>query len=290
LFGVLLSLNAKAQEDSVVFDSIQYQKRGVVVMDRDTLFFLYDKLNGISARERAALANQRLQNIVASPTFSADSIQVEDLLDNSRITYRHELLVNITVDDAKWYGAPPSKTAADYHQLLVSKCIEVNSKRSLKDLLVQIGLSLLVLIIAIVLVKYVNKLFRWLAARLYDQKGKRVKGLKIRDYEIFDETRSVSILQIVLKTVRIFLLLLVLYFTLPTILKIFPWTEGLADKLFGFVLDPVKSILQSFIHYMPNLFTILVIVTIMVYITKGVKYLAYEIQRDKLKIGGFYPD
>ena len=290
LFGFLLTFNANAQEEATVFDSIQYQKRGAVVMDGDTLFFLYDKINGISARERAILVNQRLQNIVASPTFSTDSMQVEDLLDNSRITYRHELLVNITVNDAKWYGAPPSKTAADYYEKLVTKCDEENSKRSLKDLLIQIGLSLLVLVIAIVVIKYVNRLFRWLGAKLYDQKGKQVKGLKIKNYEILDEQRAISILLIVLKVVRILLLLIILYFTLPTILKIFPWTEGLADKLFGFVLNPVSAILHSFIQYVPNLFTILVIVTIMHYITKGVRYLAHEIQHEKLKIGGFYPD
>lgn len=290
LFGLLLTSNAKAQEEATVFDSIQYHKRGAVVMEGDTLFYLYDKINGISARERAVLVNQRLQNIVASPAFSTDSMQVEDLLDNSRIIYRHELLVNITINDAKWYGAPPSKTAADYHQLLIAKCDEVNTKRSLKDLLIQIGLSLLVLVIAIIVIKYVNRLFRWLAAKLYDQKGKQVKGLKIKNYEILDEQRSVSILLIVLRVVRILLLLIILYFTLPTILKIFPWTEGLADKLFGFVLDPVRAILQAFIHYVPNLFTILVIVIIMYYITKGVRYLAHEIQHEKLKISGFYPD
>lgn len=291
-FGLIFlsGFSGWAQEEANVFDSIQYHKRGAVIMDGDTLFYLYDKINGISARERAVLVNQRLQNIVASPTFSADSIQVEDLLDNSRITYRRELLVNITVNDAKWYGAPPSKTAADYYEKLVAKCDEENSKRSLKDLLIQIGLSLLVLVIAIFVIKYVNRLFRWLAAKLYSQKGKRVKGLKIKNYEILDETRSVSILQIALKVVRILLLLIVLYFTLPTILKIFPWTEGLADKLFGFVLDPVKAILQAFIQYVPNLFTILVIVTIMHYITKGVRYLAHEIQHEKLKLSGFYPD
>ncbi len=290
LIGLFSVLATKAQENEAVFDSTQYRNRSAVIISKDTLFYLYDKINGISARERAALVNQRLQNIVASPTFVADSIMVEDLLDYSRITYKGELLVNITVNDAKWYGAPPSKTAADYHEKLVSTCGEVNSQRSLKDLLIQIGLSLLVLVIAIFIVKYVNRLFRWLAVKLHDQKGKKVKALTIKDYEIMDENRSLSILQIALKVMRILLLLIVLYFTLPIILKIFPWTEGLADKLFGFVLDPLKAIISAFVEYIPNLFTILVIVVIMRYITKGVSFMANEVQQGKLKISGFYPD
>lgn len=290
LIGLFSVMAVKAQENETVFDSTQYRNRSGVIISKDTLFYLYDKINGISARERAALVNQRLQNIIASPTFVADSIMVEDLLDYSRITYKRELLVNITVNDAKWYGAPPSKTAAEYHEKLVSKCGEVNSQRSLKDLLIQIGLSLLVLTIAIFIVKYVNRLFRWLAVKLHDQKGKRVNALKIKDYEIMDENRSLSILQIALKALRILLLLIVLYFTLPIILKIFPWTEGLADKLFGFVLDPVRAIMHAFIDYIPNLFTILVIVIIMRYITKGVSFMAHEVEQGKLKLNGFYPD
>ena len=290
LLALVFTISSYAQIEEVTFDSIQYQKRGSVILAKDTLFYLYDNLNGISARERAALVNQRLQNIVESPAFSADSILVEDLLDYSRITYKRELLVNITVEDAKWYGAPPAKTAAEYHGKLVNKCTERHDHRDLKDLLIQIALSLLVLVIAILVIRYVNRLFRWLGVKLYDQKGKKVKALKIRDYELMDEARSVSILQIGLKIVRILVLLLILYFTLPTILKIFPWTEGLADKLFNFVLDPIKLILNSLIDYVPNLFTIAVIVIVIHYLTRGVKFLANEIRLEKLKLTGFYPD
>lgn len=290
LLAVLWSAPAVAQIEEVTYDSTQYKRRAAVVLAKDTLFFLYDNINGISARERAILVNQRLQNIVGAPSFSADSIVVQDLLDYSRITYKSELLVNITLDDAKWYGSPPAKAAAEYHEKLVKSCSERHDHRDLKDLLIQIALSLLVLTIAILVIKYINRLFRWLDVKLYDQKGKRVNGLKIKDYELLDESRSISILQIALKVFRILVLLIILYFTLPTILKIFPWTEGLADQLFSFVLDPVKLIVSSFIAYVPNLFTIAVIMVVVHYITKGVRFLANEVRLEKLKLNGFYPD
>ena len=83
LLALVFTISSYAQIEDVTFDSIQYQKRGSVILAKDTLFYLYDNLNGISARERAALVNQRLQNIVESPAFSADSILVEDRTSNT---------------------------------------------------------------------------------------------------------------------------------------------------------------------------------------------------------------
>lgn len=288
---LLFSLPMAGQEVSnVVFDSVQFQKRGPVYVAKDTLFYLYDKINGIKAAERAALVNQRLQNIIESPAFSPDSFKVEDLLDYSQITYRGELLVNITVNDAKWYGSPPAKTASEYHEMLVEACTDRHEHKDLRELLIQIGLSLLVLVIVVLVIKYINRLFRWLGRKIYEQKGEKIGALKIRNYELMDEARSVYWLQMALRVIRILVLLIILYFTLPTILKIFPWTEGVADQLFHFVLDPLKMLISSFVEYVPNLFTIAVIVVVIRYITKGVHYLANEILHEKLKISGFYPD
>ena len=49
-------------------------------------------------------------------------------------------------------------------------------------------------------------------------------------------------------------------------------------------------VLKSVIEYIPNLFIIIVIYYCVKYIIKGIQYIANEIESEKLKITGFYPD
>jgi small-conductance mechanosensitive channel len=72
--------------------------------------------------------------------------------------------------------------------------------------------------------------------------------------------------------------------------SIFPWTRGLADKLFNYILSPVKNIFSAVIDYIPNLFTIAVIYLSIHYTVKFFKFLASEIENGALVISGFYPD
>ena len=71
---------------------------------------------------------------------------------------------------------------------------------------------------------------------------------------------------------------------------IFPQTEKLALRIFIYIMEPVKMVFKSIIEYIPNLFIILVIWYCIKYIIKGMQYIANEIENEKLKITGFYPD
>jgi small-conductance mechanosensitive channel len=72
--------------------------------------------------------------------------------------------------------------------------------------------------------------------------------------------------------------------------SIFPATKGIAVKLINYVLDPFKSIVRSFIDYIPELITIIVISFIFHNVVRFLKFLSHEIESEKLVIPGFYPD
>ena len=64
----------------------------------------------------------------------------------------------------------------------------------------------------------------------------------------------------------------------------------MADVLFGMLWAPVRKMLLSIWQYLPNVFTILVIVIVMKYIIRFVRYIFREIESGKLKIKGFHAD
>ena len=65
--------------------------------------------------------------------------------------------------------------------------------------------------------------------------------------------------------------------------------ERVADVLFGMLWAPVRKMLLSIWQYLPNVFTILVIVIVMKYIIRFVRYIFREIESGKLKIKGLPP-
>lgn len=81
-----------------------------------------------------------------------------------------------------------------------------------------------------------------------------------------------------------------LYITLPVIFSIFPFSKSWADTLFNLIWSPFKGMLLGFWNYLPNLFSILVIIIVFKYIIRFVRYVFSEIESGKLHIGGFHAD
>ncbi len=133
----IASLQAVAQDTIAQVDSTQLEKRAAVTLNGDTLFFLYGELDGISARERADLANRRIENIVHSENFVPDSFKVFDFVDYSRIVYSGQRVANVTYTDAYWYGKPVPQAAKDYSEILRTQCTEYRSGFDIKEIIKQ---------------------------------------------------------------------------------------------------------------------------------------------------------
>ena len=113
----------------------------------------------------------------------------------------------------------------------------------MKDLL----LAALVLAVLIIIIFSVTKLFKWIKTKIEKQKGDKIKGVKIRNYEFLDTDRQVTVLFSLLNILKWFIILILVYMSLTVLFGIFPWTVGLGRQLFSYFLDPIKNILISYL-------------------------------------------
>jgi small-conductance mechanosensitive channel len=72
--------------------------------------------------------------------------------------------------------------------------------------------------------------------------------------------------------------------------SIFPETKNLAALLFSYIWKPIKVIGGGIVNYIPNLFTIIVIVLVFRYLIRFIRYITNQIKEERLKINGFYAD
>ena len=206
------------------------------------------------------------------------------------IMYGNKVIVSITDQDALWQGTSRRELAEQYVPILAAKIKELKEEHSLLQVAKRAALFVLVLVVQYLLFRLTNLLFRKLRRQIIRFKQQRLKPIIIRDYEFLNTHRQGRILIFFSNLLRYIVLLIQLMFSVPILFAIFPQTEKLALKIFLYIIEPIKMVLKSIVEYIPNLFIILVIWYCIKYIIKGIQYIANEIENEKLKITGFYPD
>lgn len=256
----------------------------------DTLFFIYSRLGSFSAYERAEAISNRIEKLADNYNFVLDSLKISEAETTFDIVYGEKIIMSISESDAIWNNLSKSELAEEYHKILGNAVLKYKSETSFKTLAKSIGLALLVVIIFGFIIFYLNKLFKWTQSKIEFQENKRIKGITIKNYTLFDAKRQVNAFLSVNSILKWFLILLSTYIALPILFGIFPWTKNFAETLFGYILNPLKKIAGGLWNYLPNLITILVIVVVFSYVLKGINFLKSEIEKGNLTIPGFYPD
>lgn len=272
-------------------DSLRALTPGVpVIVGSDTLFILYTKKGGLTPHKRAENIQVAILQIGKSYSLKTDSVYVLNSETLSDIMYGDKVILSVTDQDALWQNAPRSELAQQYVPLIAKKIVELKKEHNILQVAKRIGLFLLVLLVQYLLWRGTNYLFRKLRRRIVWLMHNKLKPIRIRDYEFLDTRRQARVLLFLSKILQYATILIQLAISIPILFVIFPQTETLALKLFSYIFDPVKMILVSVIKYIPNLFIIAVIYFCIKYLVKSIQYIANEIQSEKLKITGFYPD
>lgn len=262
-----------------------------ITLGTDTICFVYTSLGQFSPTDRAEASMNKIKNIAKNYGHPIDSLRIIDAGNNTIITYRDQVLLNITDTDAAWLNQSRDQLAHTDRANLYDAIKLYQKETSFTNRLKQVALCLLVIIVQILLVKGVNYLFSHIIdSHIKAQRDKRLSGLKIKNFEVLNSDREVNTLLIVSKLFRYFLNLVQFYISIPILFSIFPTTSHWSAILFGWVLTPVKKIITSFIEYLPNLLTIIIIIIVVNYIIKLLRYFTNEIAAKRLVISGFYSD
>ena len=153
------------------------------------------------------------------------------------------------------------------------------------------GVYALGIILSLVIIIFlINKLFKGLYLKIYKLKGSKIKAIQYRDYQILSAEYNVKIVISAIKILRLFLILFVIYLCLPLVFRFLPWTKDIADNIINASLKPLKDISKSIFNYLPNLFFIAIILVIVRFLTKILKYFSSEIEKERLVISGFYKE
>ncbi|MEG1585371.1 MAG: mechanosensitive ion channel, partial [Bacteroidales bacterium] len=192
--------------------------------------------------------------------------------------------------DALWQNTSRNALADQWKNIIVKELKVLKKRHSLLQLIKRIFLFILVLAIQYGFYLIITRLYKKLKNYIIRIKGQKLKPIKIKDYELLNVNKVARMLIFSANMGRYLLIAVQLIITIPILFSIFPQTENLALRIFSYLWNPVRSILLSIRHYIPNFFTIIVIIVSIRFLIRGIKYLTSEIETQRLKIDGFYPD
>lgn len=283
--------SVKLAQQKARIDSLRQFTPGVpVVVEGDTLFYLYTKRGGYTPLQRAEMIDAAITQLGRRFTLHPDSVYIESSDIVSDLMYGNKVIASFTDQDGLWEGCSREQLAADKRIVVVKKLKELKEEHSFWQLGKRILYFVLVLVGQYLLFRLTTWLFRKLKVRIQKLKDTKLKPISIQDYELLDTQRQVNLLIFLSNLLRYVLVFLQLLITVPLLFVIFPQTKGLADTIFSYIWNPVKDILVGIVDYIPNLFTIFIIWYAIKYLVRFVHYLSREIEAGRLKFGGFYPD
>lgn len=256
----------------------------------DTLFTIYMRVGGYTAAERANSLNEKIRLIQEDKFYSPDSLLIIPGIITTDIVYKGILVLSITENDELIRDKTSDELARNYREEIIKSIGKYREENSLRFKLEKAGMVLIVLLVLVLIGYGVSKLSEWINRKLVDSKDKYVKSVRIYNYEILTSQRIIGIFILINKYIKITLFFLLIYFSLPVLLKIFPRTAGIADRLLAYIFNPLKNIAINIWDYFPNLITIIIIVTLFRYVLKALIFFRDEIINDHLNIPGFYKD
>ncbi|WP_312363410.1 mechanosensitive ion channel family protein [Sphingobacterium sp.] len=281
----------RQQQLKVKVDSIKKNtKRYAVAPFQDTLFYIYNKLGSSLAKDRAFNVVSRIHNLYEDDFVKVDSFKIENNEISADIVYKDLVITSITELDALLEGKSKEEIAANYLKKIQDSITAEREANSITKLLTRIGLVLLILIVFSILILLINRLKAYGTRRILTERTQRIKDIKIKNYVLVTSVQKTRMFIHAINILRWGLIILIAFIVLPIVFSVFPFTQSWASNLIGLFTKPLKTAVLAIWHYIPNLITILVILAVMRYAIRFIKYIFSEIDKGKLEINGFHRD
>ncbi len=228
-----------------------------VIFKGETLFYLYSSIGPFSAQERAIAIAERLGKIHQDKTPPTDTVTVDSLEQVIHLSIRSTRIMSITEEDAKATGKEREELAEEYAAKLRSALTPRDRKFDIREffyenrqLITNLGITLLLIAFIIVALFLLAKLFKRLYLKIAGLKGTVLRSIKFRSYEIIsDETITATVIAL-FKGIRLALTLAIFYYFVTVEFALFPWTRSpeVINILKGILLTILTTVIAIGIY------------------------------------------
>ena len=123
----------------------------------DTLFLIFNRSGGFSAKERAEAISNRISNLAKSAKFNADTLKISEGESFYEIVYGETIIMSISDNDAIWNNTTKHDLAQKYQQIISHAIQKYKEEVNPVTIAKEIALTVLVLLLMSILIYFVIK-------------------------------------------------------------------------------------------------------------------------------------
>ncbi len=267
-------------------DSLSQPSGFPVVVNNTVIFRLHGGIGPLDAEERARKTADMLSALFSSRQ-PIDSLRIVEGEKVTAIMGPAGIVSAFTDEDAAAEDIPRRVLAGKALERVQYLAEQYRTQTSGKNILFGVLKSIALLFMLAVFWHYLNKFFTladgWTQKiRLHHKTESRHKFL-----QLLSPDHIASGLGWFIRSLELFLKILLLYAMLTTVLSFFPWTEHISTNLLAFVLKPAQTVAGELVTLLPTIITITILVAIVYFIGKLSDTIFRNISKGELKLGGF---
>ena len=249
------------------------------------IFYISERIGSILPDERARLIGERITGLAANPFAPPATISLVESSEGIDIVNEDQIIMTVTLADARAAGKAIDELADELAVTIQNAIDTTRLAYTPQSLLVRFGESLLLLTILIVVLIVINRLYNALVQRL-DKIQELERNNQVKPDLLHSET-TIRIFKMIVKFIRWILILFLLIFIIPLVLRIFPATARFARQITQLILAPFAAFWSWLVVNQENFTTIAIIFVITYLLIRLERFIFKEIERGALRFKGF---
>ena len=133
-------------------------------------------------------------------------------------------------------------------------------------------------------------MIRLISKALQNLLKSRVDSLENKSYQLIRSDQLWKIFNITVRSIKVIVIIVISVVYIEYVLGLFPWTNNVAITTLKLFLNPLNTIGNAFINYLPSLIFLIVIGLITRYLLKLIKLFFIGLSKGVIVINNFYPD
>ena len=261
-----------------------------VLVDGNVLFPVRG-LQAFPAEERATRISTLIAETAQNESIKSDAITAVESDQTTDIVANGRVIMSVLESDALSEGVTRQELAKICVRKIREAVDRYREDRSPREIGIGVIRSAIATVVLVVCLLLIRTLFRRL------QKGDteagisdKIGSIRIQSFVIVRSERIKALFDVTIRTVRLVIILVLLFIYSQLVLSLFPWTRPISIHLLDFLLVPLSTMGRGILKYTPNLIFLGVLIFVTNYIFKLMRLLFDGLETGTITFTGFYPD
>ena len=263
-----------------------------VMLGNDVLFYVRAPIKAYGAEERAKAISDRVTKLAEDPYLRPETISVTDDVVTTDLVAGDRIVMALTDLDAQAEGRGRTRQelAKEHAEKLRTGIEKYRRDFSRKSILLGFLYSVIATIFLLAILFLIRRLQARVDAFIAARVAARIHAIHIQSFEILQAERLRALLVGGVKFAKVFIVLIILYSYIQTVLAFFPWTRGFGSQILGYVFSPLTTMGRALLAHIPNLFFLAILIVITRYVLKLLRLFFAGIENRTVVISGFDAD